>query len=384
MRDPRVYLSTRDLLLRKRTFPAAAGVILMNTPNLLPNVIVTGSSGLIGSAFIHRIGTRYREFGFDREGPPHPPPKTEHVVDCDVASDESVRKALGEVRRLGGGRIASIVHLAAYYDFAGEPSPLYEKITVRGTERLLRGLRDFEVEQFIFSSTMLVHAPCEPGEQIDENWPLEPKWDYPKSKVETEQLVLAEHGAMPVVILRIAGVYDNDCHSLPIANQIARIYERRMISHVFPGDTERGQAFMHLDDLTAALERTIERRAQLPPETVLLLGERETLSYEESQLIIARLLHDEEWETRQIPKAVAKADAWLQDAMPGEEPFIKPWMIDLADDHYALDTTRARELLDWESRRSLRVTLPAMIAKLKRDPKAWFEKNKLPVPDEVK
>ena len=352
--------------------------------NSLPNIIVTGSSGLIGSAFIDRIGTRYREFGFDREGPPHPPPETEHVIDCDVASDESVRNALAEVFRLGGGRIASVVHLAAYYDFAGEPSPLYDEITGRGTERLLRGLREFEVEQFIFSSTMLVHAPCELGEQIDEDWPLEPKWDYPKSKVQTEQLILAEHGAIPVVFLRIAGVYDDDCRSLPIANQIGRIYERRIISHVFPGDTTHGQAFIHLDDLTSALERTIELRAQLPPETVLLLGERETLSYEELQRIIARLLHGEEWETRQIPKALAKAGAWLQDAMPGEEPFIKPWMIDLADDHYALDISRARELLDWTPRRSLRVTLPEMIARLKRDPKAWFEKNKLPVRSEAK
>jgi len=116
-----------------------------------------------------------------------------------------------------------VVHLAAYYDFAGEPSPLYDEVTVRGTERLLRGLREFEVEQFIFSSTMLVHAPCEPGRRIDEKWPLEPKWDYPKSKVATEQLILAEHGATPVVLLRIAGVYDDDCHSIPIANQIALI-----------------------------------------------------------------------------------------------------------------------------------------------------------------
>ena len=37
----------------------------MNAPNPLPNIIVTGSSGLIGSAFIDRIGNRYREFGFD-------------------------------------------------------------------------------------------------------------------------------------------------------------------------------------------------------------------------------------------------------------------------------------------------------------------------------
>jgi hypothetical protein len=41
---------------------------------------------------------------------------------------------------------------------------------------------------------MLVHAPCEPGQQIDEDWPVDPKWDYPQSKVRTEQLIRAEHG----------------------------------------------------------------------------------------------------------------------------------------------------------------------------------------------
>src|SRR5687767_8878354 len=150
----------------------------------LGTLMITGSSGLIGSSFIDRVGENYAEIGFDREGPPHPPAETQRVIDCDLSSDESVRAALDEVRRLGHTRIASIIHLAAYYSFSGEPSPLYEQVTVRGTERLLRGLRDFEVEQFIFSSTMLVHAPCEPGERIDEDSPLEPKWDYPKSRCE--------------------------------------------------------------------------------------------------------------------------------------------------------------------------------------------------------
>ena len=149
--------------------------------NGLGTLIITGSSGLIGSAFLDRVGESYTEMGFDRKGPPHPPPKTEHVIACDLSSDESVYAALDEVRRLGHRRIASILHLAAYYSFASESSPLYEQVTVRGTERLLRGLRDFEVEQFIFTSTMLAHAPCKPGARINEDWPLEPKWDYPKS-----------------------------------------------------------------------------------------------------------------------------------------------------------------------------------------------------------
>lgn len=254
-------------------------------------------------------------------------------------------------------------------------------MTVRGTERLLRGLQRFYVEQFVFSSTMLVHAPCEPGQRLNEDWPLEPKWDYPKSKVKTEQLIRAQHGDIPVVLLRIAGVYDDRCHSIPLAHQIQRIYERRLISHVFPGDITHGQSFVHLDDLVNAFVQLVERRAQLPPELTLLLGEPETLSYDVLQRELGRLIHGEEWDTRQIPKPLAKAGAWFQDTMPlGEEPFIKPWMIDLADDHYALDITRARTILGWEPKRTLRDALPNMVAALKADPLGWYRENKLEPP----
>ncbi len=75
---------------------------------------------------------------------------------------------------------------------------------------------------------------------------------------------------------------------------------------------------------------------------------------------------------------MAKTGAWVQDALPlAEEPFIKPWMIDLADDHYALDITRAQEILGWSPKRSLRDTLPAMVARLKADPLHWYRANHL-------
>jgi nucleoside-diphosphate-sugar epimerase len=345
-----------------------------------PVIIVTGSSGLIGSKVVERLATAFRVVGFDQEGPPHPPPQAECVC-VDLSSDTSVEAGLERVRHGYGEHIASVIHLAAYYDFAGDPSPLYDEVTVRGTERLLRGLRKFRVEQFIFSSTMLVHAPCEPGQKINEGWPLEPKWDYPKSKVATENLIRAERGGIPAVILRIAGVYDDECRLIPLAHQIQRIYERQLVSHVFPGDTSHGQAFLHLEDLLDAFSRIVEVRAQLPPELTMLLGEPETLSYERLQDEFGCLIYGERWETRRIPKPLAKTGAWLQDRMPlGEEPFIKPWMIDLADDHYELDITRARTLLGWEPKRSLLKTLPKIIVDLKADPVAWYQKNKLEPP----
>jgi nucleoside-diphosphate-sugar epimerase len=344
-------------------------------------VIVTGHGGLIGRAVCGALAASYAVIGLDRPGVPNPPPEAENVP-CDLTSDESVADALGRIRQEHGERVASVIHLAAYYDFSGEPSPLYEQVTVRGTERLLRGLQAFAVEQFVFSSTMLVHAPCQPGQRINEDWPLEAKWDYPKSKLETERLILARRGQTPAVLLRIAGVYDDDCRSIPIAQQIQRIFERRLTANVFPGDTSTGQSFVHLDDLVDAFTRVVDRRRDLPPESTILIGEPDPLSYDELQRMLGWLLHGEEdWDTTRIPKAAAKAGAWVQDQVPGvEEPFIKPWMIDLADDHYALDITRARRLLDWEPRRTLRETLRRMVEKLKADPAAWYRANKLEGP----
>ena len=148
-----------------------------------------------------------------------------------------------------------------------------------------------------------------------------------------------------------------------LTEQIQRIFERGLTGRVYSGSTAHGQAFMHMDDLVDAIERVVERRAELPPELPLLLGEPEALSYDELQHTIARLIRGAGKETIAIPGALAplaKAGAWVLDHVPGRESFIRPWMIERANDHYALDITRARTLLGWEPKRSLRETLPTM------------------------
>ncbi|ODU32591.1 MAG: nucleoside-diphosphate sugar epimerase [Thiobacillus sp. SCN 62-729] len=324
-------------------------------------VLVTGSNGRIGDAVMQRLTGRFSDVvGFDRKAPAPPPPGCTHIP-VDITSDDSVREGLRVLREHHGTHIAAVVHLAAYYDFLGKPSPKYDEITVEGTRRLLRGLREgtgrmlrgaregFAVEQFIFASTMLVHRPGEPGVFLTEDSPIEPTWAYPESKVRTEEVIRAERGAIPAAILRFAGVYDDVCHSPPLAHQIQRIYERQLAGHLYSGETSHGQAFIHLDDVVDAIERAIEHRAKLPPEAAILIGEPETLSYDELQHTFSRLIRDESWETHNVPGPIAKAGAWVQDHIPGQDPFIKPWMIDRANDHYALDITRrcARPCRRW-------------------------------------
>lgn len=52
-------------------------------------------------------------------------------------------------------------------------------------------------------------------------------------------------------------------------------------------------------------------------------------------------------------------------------------MIDIADDNYILDITRARNVLGWDPKRALDKSLPIMIDALKKDPAAWYKANQL-------
>lgn len=353
-------------------------------PDARECVLVTGRAGMIGGALAAWLAPHYRVLGLDRG--------CGGLPDCaavDLADPASIAAALGPWRARGTTRIASVVHLAAYFDMSGEPNPLYRRVNIDGTRHLLQVLQQqgFEVEQFVYASTMLVHAPTEPGHPIDEAAPLDPKWIYPRSKLDAENVVRTCHGRIPIVVLRIAGVYDDGCHSQPIAQQIHRIDTRAPTAHVFPGDPERGQAFVHLDDLCDAIARAIARRAGLPPDLTLLIGEPEVTTYGELQRRFARLLHGEDdWSTRSVPKPLAQAGAWLQDVAEavvpdaidqGEGPFIKPFMVELADDHFEIDPARALQTLGWRPRHRLRDALPQMVQALRSDPAGWRAQHHL-------
>lgn len=344
--------------------------------SVLPVVIVTGSSGYIGSAIVRKLAKHYRVIGFDREVEPHPPAAAECVC-VDVTDEASVEAGFERVRTAYGARIASFIHLAAYFDLTGEPNPKYDEVTVRGTERLLEALQNFELDQFVFVSTMLVHQAAGPGELIDETSPLDASLPYRESKLRTEKLIREQRKDIKAVLVRPAGVYDDGGHSAFLAQQAARIYEKRPSARVYPGDLSTGQSYLHLDDLLDAIERIVDRREELPEEWPVLLGESDVMSYEETQRTLGRLIHGEEWETRSIPKSLAKTGAWVENEVFDEEGFIRPWMVDISDDHYELDLSNARDRLEWTPQHSLRSSLPLIVEKLKADPFAWYRENGL-------
>lgn len=354
----------------------------MEIINSKETIIITGSNGFIGNALTKKLCQKFNVIGFDRELPKTS--QTAASYEVNIASAESISKALDSVKDKFGNKIASVIHLAAYYSFSEQESPEYNKITVKGTEQFFQLLKACEVEQFIFSSTMLVYKPVEIGEKINEFSPIEPLWAYPKSKVEAEKILRREHGTIPLVNLRIAGVYDDRCHSIPIANQIMRIYEKHFSGRLYPGDDSKGQSFLHLDDLVDAVDKVIEKRKTIPPESDVLLGEPKAISYAELQNQVSMLIHGRHWNSLKIPLWFAKMGSWLQHHTPLiRKPFIMPWMIDFTNDHYELDVSHAKKLLGWIPKHELRKTIPSMIEVLKKNPLQFYKENKLKEPSEI-
>lgn len=356
-----------------------------------PVVLITGASGNLGRSVAKALMGEYCIVGLDLEAKEATPDSDGFpVLAVDLSTNDSVVSALQTFRDVHGSCIASVIHLAVYFDFTGEDNPLYQSVNVEGTRHLLRALQGFEVAQFMYPSTMLVHAPCHPGETIDEAQPIAPAWAYPKSKVAAEAVVRTQCGHIPSVILRLAGVYDTHTMVPSLAQQMARIYERDVQSHLYAGSTLVGQSALHRDDMLDAIQRAADRRALLPSGTEILIGEAEALGYGALQDTLGRLMHGaDSWPTLQIPKPLAQAGAWvlgqLEPLVPdaidgGKPPFIRPFMVAMADDHYALDIRRAKLLLGWAPRHHLADELPLMVSNLKADPAAWYAANGVQAP----
>ena len=351
-----------------------------------PVILITGAAGNVGEALIARLAGRYAIVGLDIRAAD----RADLSVHMDITSQDSVRDALAQAAGAYGRRFAAVIHLAAYFDFTGEDHPAYHAVNEEGTRHLLEALQAYQVGRFIYSGTMLVHAPAAPGERIDETSTLAPQWAYPQSKARTEEITSQTRGDIPVTRLHLAGLYDEYTAVPTLSHQIARIYERDLKSVVYAGDLKAGQAMIHKDDMVDVFERVVERRADLPEDHALLAGEPEAIGYGRLQEEIGRLIHaSENWPTLTAPAPLARAGAWAQEKLEpvipddidrGEKPFIRPFMIDMAGDHYALDISQARQLLGWEPRHRLLDTLPDMVANLKADPLGWYRSNGITPP----
>lgn len=172
-------------------------------------ILVTGSSGRIGSALIQSLQNDYTIIGVDiRKGP-----CTTHIVD--IQSPNIVNLV---------GKADIVVHAAALLP---QHVGLYDDkkfwdVNVLGTENLLNACLKTKVSRFVLTSSTSVygHAMVHPEETVwvTEELQPQPKDIYDKTKLAAEELCHSaiNSGLMSCLCLRISRCFPEDARLMAI------------------------------------------------------------------------------------------------------------------------------------------------------------------------
>lgn len=218
------------------------------------NVLVTGSSGMVGTALVERLlneGTTV--YGVSRSRNRWSEQVEDRTVHVDLTDEDAASEALPR-------DIDTIVHLAgaSRVGMVAE-DPTLARVNVETTSTVLEHARDVDAN-VVFASSREVYGHCEElirGEsRVDVRAARNP---YGASKVAGEALVQsydATYESVRAATLRLTNVYGRyDASDRLVPKFVARAgLDRELI--VYDESTVRG--FLHVDDCVDALTRSID------------------------------------------------------------------------------------------------------------------------------
>lgn len=341
------------------------------------SVLLLGAEGFIGRALRRRLGGRHRLVNVDIQAStsvaPHERNLTFDLGDRDQI--EGLFEALGpDIDDLVG-----VVDLAAYYDFTNEDDPRYGRLE-DGLELILERLGERAPPQapFVYASSMAALEPTEPGTKLTPESPRSTAWAYPRHKVHCESRIEAASIPQPRIELVLAGVYSDWCELVPLYQQIERVRRGSMQSRFYPGPTDRGLSYVHLEDAAAAFDAALVHCRGQPGVHRYMVAEPRPVPYGEIQSVAARTFHGRAGRVMRVPRLLARQGAramhrWA--SWSGDRAFIQPWMIDYAGEHFELDTSRTEADLGWRVAHDLHQELPEICARAQEAPETWQERN---------
>jgi UDP-glucose 4-epimerase len=308
-------------------------------------VAVTGASGNVGTALLRKLtapGSGVAEVrGLVRRRPPSLPPYDGvrwHLADLGETRSEH------ELTRFLDG-VDAVVHLAWAIQPGRQPERLH-RVNVEGTRRLARAAAAAGVAQFVHLSSLGAYAAGAGDRQVAEDWPVTgiPSSQYSRDKSQAELVVrelLGTRAGTTLTVVRPTLVLQPEAGS-----EIGRFFLGPLLfgaARLLPGSVAtllplplpslRVQ-FVHADDLADALLAMLDRRAAGP----FNLAAEPTFDADG----LARALG-----TVRVPVPAIALRTVLSAAFHAHLVPTEPGWLDLGLQAPALDTSRARRLLDW-------------------------------------
>ena len=306
-------------------------------------VAVTGASGNLGTALLRRLtGAGVAEVrGLARRQPPEVPPYSGvrwHLTDLGGPHSEAT---LAEF--MDG--VDAVVHLAWALQPGRQPEDL-RRVNVEGTRRVMRAAGVAGVSHVVHMSSIGAYAAGAVGQRVTEDWPTTgiPSAQYSRDKSEAERVVgevTVGQPDMTVSVVRPTLVLQPDAGS-----EIGRYFLGPLVyraARLLPGPVARllplplprvAVSFVHADDVADAVVRMLDRRVPGP----FNLAAEPLLDAD----ALARALG-----TVRVPVPALAVRTAVQAAFTARLVPTEPGWVDIGTRVPALNTTRARRLLDW-------------------------------------
>lgn len=201
------------------------------------SILVTGSSGYIGSRLAQQLRAQGREvYGVDRD--PCAAPALSGAVTGDLLAPSTLERTAFDVD--------CICHLAAAKDDWGLSEAQYYRDNVEATRAVIEAGKEAGVKDWLFYSTVSVMGPSH--EAIDETAGFAPVNSYGASKAEAETLfyqLAAEDPAARVVIVRPSVVYGpGNPACTNVYRLVDAIYKNQFVM-VGPGKAIKSTSYIH-------------------------------------------------------------------------------------------------------------------------------------------
>src|SRR4051812_17723927 len=308
-------------------------------------VAVTGATGNVGTALLRRLtapGSGAAAVrGLARRQPPDVAPYAAvqwHLADLGEPASEQALPGFLE-------GADAVVHLAWALQPGRHPEQL-RRVNVEGTRRVMRAAVAAGVPHVVHMSSLGAYAPAGRAQVVDEDWPTTgiPTSQYSRDKAEAEAVVREVLGRSPgttTTVVRPTLVLQPEAGSEigryflgPLLYGAARLLPGS-VAHLLPlplPDVRVG--FVHADDVAEALARILDRRAEGPFNVTA-----EPLMDADA---IARTLGNV-----RVPVPARLLRAAVHAAFTARVIPTEPGWLDMGVRAPALDSTRARTLLDW-------------------------------------
>jgi UDP-glucose 4-epimerase len=308
-------------------------------------IAVTGASGNLGTALLRRLtapGSGVTEVrGLARRQPPAIAPYDRvrwHLTDLGGPASERVLPEF-----LSGAD--AVVHLAWALQPGRHPDQL-RQVNVGGTRRVVRAAVAAGVHHVVHLSSLGAYAAGGRGQKVAEDWPTTgiPTSQYSRDKVEAERAVreiMGRHPETTLSVVRPTLVLQPEAASEigryflgPLLYGAARLLPAP-VAHLLPLPLPQlSVGFVHADDVADALERILDRHAPGP----FNVSAEPVMDAD----AIARTLG-----AVRVPIPARLLRAALHTAFTARLVPTEPCWLDMALEAPALDSTRARTVLDW-------------------------------------